>query len=130
MTNLPAGASATQQLLQRHTELKVRVLVVWEPMLPTDWKPPSGSTLARISDKRAQQFWDSNHLVATALNEIAKQKPNQPRPDCCIQRGFNWDEAILYSPHEHWKHAPASVFWNGPVVKDIAGLEQAFREVR
>jgi len=74
-----------------------------------------------------QQFWDSNHLVATALNEFTKHNPNQPHPQCCIQKGFNWDEAILYAPHQHWTDAPVSVFWNGPVVKVIAGLEQAMK---
>jgi hypothetical protein len=104
------------------------VLVVWEPMLATDWRPPSRSTLARIPDLRARQFWDPGHVVAQALNEVAKQKPPQPEPDCCTQKGFYWDEAILYAPRERWEDAPASAFWNGPVFRIIPGLEKALTD--
>ncbi|MFZ3329073.1 MAG: hypothetical protein WA197_00465 [Candidatus Acidiferrales bacterium] len=119
-----------QQLLAGHPEWKVRALVVWEPILATDWKSPSGSTMARISDKCVRQFWDPEHDVSGALNEIAKQTSSEPRPDCCVQKGIHWDEAILYAPHAHWKDQPAAVFWNGPVVKAIPGLEKALGELR
>ena len=36
--------------------------------------------------------------------------------------GRYWDEAILYPAGTLWKDAPASVFWNGPVVKVIPAL--------
>jgi len=97
-------------------------------MLPTDWRPPSGCTLARIPDRRVRQFWDPDHLIASALSEFAKQKPEQPHPQCCVQKGFNWDEVILYAPHSQWKDAPAAVFWNGPVVRAVPSLEKAFKE--
>jgi hypothetical protein len=29
----------------------------------------------------------------------------------------------------HWKDAPASVFWNGPVVRIIPSLENSLNEV-
>ena len=103
----------------------MRVLVVWEPILTTDWRPPSGSTLARIPDRQVRQFWDSKHVVAKALNKIVKQKSPQPEPSCCVQNGFYWDDAILYAPHAHWKDEPTAVFWNGPVVRIIPGLEKA-----
>ena len=105
------------------------MLVVWEPILTTDWRPPSGSTLARIPDLRARQFWDPKHIVTDALNEIAKQNPPQPVPGCCMQKGFYWDEAILYAPRGHWKGAPTSAFWNGPVAKIIPTLERSFIEL-
>jgi hypothetical protein len=43
----------------------MKILVVWEPMLPTDWGAPTTPVLARISDARATQFWDKDHLVAS-----------------------------------------------------------------
>ena len=104
----------------------MRLLVVWEPILPTDWRPPSRSTLERIADLRAQQFWDPHHMVAEALNEIAKKKPPQPQPECCLGRGFYWDEAILYPPSVRWQDAGTSAFWNGPVVRIVPGLEMAW----
>lgn len=91
------------------------MLVVWEPILMTDWGSPSGSTLARISDIRAQQFWDPQHEVSKALS---RTKPD-PREK------FHWDEAILYAPHSKWKDAPTSLFWRGPVYQVIPGLKAA-----
>lgn len=104
------------------------MLVVWEPILATDWRSASHTTLARIPDKRAKQFWDPKHLVAQQLGRIAKDKSGQPKPDCCVNKGFFWDDAILYAPHAQWKAAPASVFWNGPVVRVIPGLEKALSD--
>jgi hypothetical protein len=124
------GSSAVQELLIRHPERKIRVLVVWEPILATDWRPPSESTLARMPDSRVRQFWDPTHAVAGKLSEIVKQKPPQPEPGCCVQNGFSWDDAILYAPREHWKDEPTSVFWNGPVVRIIPALENALNEHR
>ena len=106
------------------------MLVVWEPILATDWKSPSANTLARIRDQRARQFWDSKHVVASALSEIAKQSPPQPAPTCCVQQGFYWDDAIVYAAHAHWKDEPISVFWNGPVVRIVPTLENALNEHR
>jgi hypothetical protein len=94
-------------------------------MLTTDWGVPSGSTLARISDPRVRQFWDPKHLVSLQLSRIKMTKPGQREPDCCEDKGFFWDEAILYAPRTKWKDMPVSVFWNGPVWKIIPGLEKA-----
>ena len=112
----------------RHRDRKMRVLVVWEPILTTDWRPPGGAALGRISDGRTRQFWDPGHLVAAALNGMAKEKPPQPEQACCIQKGFYWDEAILYAPHGRWRDAPASIFWSGPVFRIIPGLEKVLSE--
>lgn len=96
------------------------MLVVWEPILLTDWQPPSGSTLARISDIRAQQFWDPQHEVSKALSRIEEPDPREK---------FHWDTAILYAPHSEWKDAPMPLFWRGPVYRVIPGLETAISEI-
>jgi hypothetical protein len=96
-------------------------------MLPTDLRSPVHATLGRISDQRARQFWDPQHLVAKELGRIAAETAGQPKPDGCIDRGFFWDEAILYAPHAKWRQTPAAVFWNGPVVRVTAALEKTLR---
>jgi hypothetical protein len=96
-------------------------------MLPTDLRSPVHSTLGRIPDQRARQFWDPQHLVARELARIAAGNPGQPKPDCCIDHGFFWDEAILYAPHSKWPQTPAAVFWNGPVVRVTPALEKALQ---
>ena len=105
------------------------MLVVWEPILATDWSSPSQNTLGRISDRRARQFWDPQHLVAQELSLMSKEKHGQPEQECCVEKGFFWDDAILYSPHVKWVDTPVSVFWNGPVVRVVSGLEKALRDL-
>jgi hypothetical protein len=124
------GASAAEQILKHNSDPQLRVLVVWEPILPTDWLAPSWSTLRRIPDTRAKQFWDPNHMVAKELDRIAKEKPGQLQPACCIQRGFFWDEAIVYEPQAKWKDEPKPAFMSGPVLKIAAGLENALDAFR
>lgn len=103
----------------------MRVLVVWEPILTTDWRSPTRSTLARLPDPRVRQFWDKNHVVSAALTVMAAGHPPQPRPDCCIDKGFYWDEAILFPPGARWNGSANSAFWNGPVVKAAPGVEKS-----
>jgi hypothetical protein len=45
-----------------------------------------------------------------------------------MQKGFYWDEAILYPPHVHWRDGQASIFWSGPVFRIIPGLEKVVTE--
>ena len=71
------------------------------------------------------QFWDPNHVLSQELSRIANAKPGQREPDCCSEKGFFWDDAILYPPHSRWEELPVSDFWNGPVYKIIPGLEKA-----
>src|SRR2546422_10973221 len=81
-------------------------------------------SLGRIPDQRARQFWDPQHLAAKELSKFADENQGQPKPDCCFNRGFFWDDAILYAPHSKWRQTPAAVFWNGPVVRVTSALEK------
>lgn len=99
------------------------MLVVWEPILVTDWRAPSGSTLGRLSDSRVRQFWDPKHFVSKALSRVSSSRLSEPQPNS--GSGFYWDEAILYAPGSKWKDAPAPLFWRGPVYQVIPGLTAA-----
>ncbi len=94
------------------------MLVVWEPMLPTDLAPPVSSALARLSDRRAMQYWDRKHLVAQSL----RQAPGgQPEFQCCDDDGILWDIAGVFGRQARWADAgPRAEFLDGPVwlVKD------------
>jgi len=74
------------------------ILVVWEPILPTDWGAPTSPVLARISDARAVQFWDKDHLVAKALRQQLS-----PSQICCQRNGIIWDVAALYPKGTQWE---------------------------
>lgn len=102
--------------------------MVWEPILATDLRSPTGATLGRISDRRARQFWDPNHLVAKEIARFSQQKSWQPAPECCVKQGFQWDEALLYGPHSQWDDRAKPVYWNGPVFRIAPALEKALNE--
>lgn len=84
-------------------------------MLATDWAAPASSVLRRLSDRRVQQSWDPNHLLAAQMKTDARAP--QPEQDCCIRSGILWDLAAVYRPGSIWSERipPATVF-NGPVV--------------
>lgn len=91
----------------------MRVFVVWEPVLTTDWSPPSTATMGRISDPRVSQFWDKHRLVSHLLGEGN-------------HRGVVWDFIAVYPPGPLWKvRPPPALFAGGPVVR----VEQRARTV-
>ena len=68
-------------------------------MLPTDWSAPASSVLTRLSDRRVQQHWDPNHVLATRMKNDARAP--QPVQDCCVRSGILWDLAAVYPPVQH-----------------------------
>jgi len=60
----------------------LRVFVVWEPVLITDWHAPGAGAVARIPDARVTQFWDPRRSLSQA-----------------IRRGrVVWDYVAIYPP--------------------------------
>jgi hypothetical protein len=110
--------------LRRHPELPVRVFVVWQPILPTDWAPPTAFAMNRISDRRAQQYWDPDHVVAKRL--AADRRAPQPAEDCCERSGVLWDLVALYPKGAAWEERiPTATVFNGPVVDVTPEVESA-----
>ncbi|MGH9434091.1 MAG: hypothetical protein ACRD3T_21390 [Terriglobia bacterium] len=94
----------------------VRVLVVWEPVLPTDWGPPSTATLDRIPDARAIQFWDRKRLTSHLLVERHRN-------------GILWDYIAVYLPGGLWtQQPPKPLYSGGPVVWAIGPAKSAITE--
>jgi hypothetical protein len=98
--------------------MKVTVFAVWEPILPTDWMPPTTSALARLSDRRIKQFWDRKHSLAKLM---AESRVGQPQPDCCSRSGTLWDLIAVYPGGARWGETlPRATLFNGPVVRVVA----------
>lgn len=94
----------------------VRVFVVWEPVLPTDWGPPSTASLARISDARASQFWDKGRLISHRMGEHDR-------------RSVVWDFVAVYPMGAVWSQSlPAPLYSGDPVVHVTAAARSALRE--
>jgi hypothetical protein len=111
-----------ERILKQTQSESVRVFVVWEPMLPTDWYRPTRPTLKRISDSRAAQFWDKNHLIAAQVKQQLQQF-HANDPSCCENRGHLWDMAAVYPPGVKWGETKPA-FDDGPVYRIAPALKQ------
>jgi hypothetical protein len=104
-------------VLKQNPNPHIRVFAVWEPILPTDYSSPGSGVLARLSDPRVAQYWDKNHLFAEQLARRLKSDSNHPRPRCCANNGFDWDEVAVYPQDAEWSdQLPRAVFLDGPIV--------------
>ena len=91
----------------------VRAFVVREPVLPTDWGPPSTTALKRISDSRAIQFWDKARLVSHRMGERDKHS-------------IVWDHIAVYAQGAAWDESPPeAAYADGPVVKVLEPTRSA-----
>ncbi len=103
------GASALEKVLSEQRDPRIRVFVVWEPVLPTDLGAPSTMSLRRVSDWRVSQYWDKEHLVSRLLGERDR-------------RSVVWDYVAVYQAGKLWDHSPPGPASSGvPVVRAIGG---------
>ena len=78
--------------------------------------------LKRLHDRRVRQFWDPNHLIASAIKKA--EVSGALHPDCCERKGFLWDLTAAYAPGPRWGDAlPEPVLLNGPVVDTVIDLD-------
>lgn len=113
------GSSVVNSILSRHPGKKIHVLAIWEPILLTDWNRPTSAVLDRLSDGRAVQWWDEQHLIAGLLKASAGENPI-----CCKRNGTLWDVIAVYPPGAQWNEVlPAPEFISGPVVRGAPNWE-------
>jgi hypothetical protein len=98
-------------MLRENRSNHLRVFVVWEPILPTDWSRPSRFVQRRILDSRAVQFWDKRHLVAKQL----RAHLSDSQAASCSHSKILWDVVAVFSKDAKWDSPP--VFIGGPVVR-------------
>jgi hypothetical protein len=118
------GASALQKTLDEHPGVPIRVLVVWERVLWTDWAAPSSSVLRHISDARALQFWDPSRALSTHIL-LADDRPAHHGSSQVV-----WDAVYVFPKGERWgDRFPAQSFANGPVVRVMPQFREALADV-
>jgi hypothetical protein len=111
------GASATEQLLREINSKDVRVFVVWEPVLPTDFGAPSTAALARIPDLRAAQYWDRKRALSHLLGEH--------NPSTVV-----WDHIAVYASGTLWQDTlPKPVYSDNPVRDVISGARHSIQRL-
>jgi hypothetical protein len=104
----------------------VRVLVVWEPVLATDWGKPSPALTMLLADRRAVHFYDRDRRLSAMLG--GKDAVGQVARVSAI--GFRmkdviWDMALVYPPGAKW--GAAADLAVAPVVKFRDRLDAALR---
>ena len=100
------GASATQQILREINSKDVRIFVVWEPVLPTDFAAPSTAALGRIADVRASQYWDRKRALSHLLGEHNRST-------------VVWDHIAVYAPGALWQDTPPDPIYSDHPVRDV-----------
>jgi len=91
----------------------MRIFVIWEPVLPTDFGAPSTATLRRASDPRVSQYWDKDHIVSRSLGERDRSS-------------VVWDYVAVYQSGKLWdKVPPDPAYSNVPVVRAMGGTRDA-----
>jgi hypothetical protein len=104
-------------LLREIDSQEVRVFVIWEPVLPTDFVAPSTAALARIADARATQYWDSKRTLSHLLGEHNHST-------------VVWDYVAVYAPGTLWQDAPPKPIYSDSPVRDvISGAKESIQRL-
>lgn len=115
------GASALQGLLTELPDRPVRVLAVWEPVLPTDKGPPTARVLSRLEDPRVEQYWDPGRVLSGRILAAAPRVPAFAL--FSGQLDAAWDLAAVYPPGVRWQGGvPTPVYCGNPVVGSLDSL--------
>jgi hypothetical protein len=96
------GVSATSDILRHSPNAKLKVFVIWEPIVFSDLVLPPDSVLRGISDPRVAQFYDSKHRVSKALQAqmLAHGVTGQ---DYYVKDEYVWDAVAIYPPGVRWE---------------------------
>ena len=84
----------------------MRVFVIWEPVIPSDLFSPSTSTLHRISDLRASQYWDNSRVLSRLMGETDHDS-------------IVWDTVAVYEPGKLWDQKPPEPAYSGGAVVEV-----------
>jgi hypothetical protein len=123
------GASALGDLLREFPDAPLTVIVVWEPVIPTDVAPPLSSVLAGIDDARATQFWDPDRALSADIVRAIDADPARYGFDDPLGPEFVvWDVVAVFGPDARWEDdLPVPAHHAGPVIDAIDGSRAAIR---
>lgn len=124
------GASALDQLLAEFPGARLRVQVVWEPVLKTDIAPPLTGVLGRLRDRRVTQYWDPGRVVSTDLVRSVNENPARYGREESLPPGFiAWDVVAVFARSARWERdLPVPVHYDDPVVHAIDETRKAITE--
>jgi hypothetical protein len=85
----------------RRTDL--RVFIVWEPVLATDWGTPSPSLTGQVADPRVTHFWDHDRRLSSLYGGAARLAELADVEHAGFRmQDILWDAALVYPPGSQW----------------------------
>ena len=112
-------------MLRANPGSRLRVFVIWEPVLATDWGTPAQALTANVPDRRAVQFFDRERRLSAMLGGVAHLDAlASERKIGFRMKDVIWDTVLVYPPGAQWG-APARLMV-APVVKFAALLTSNF----
>ncbi len=79
---------------------RLRVYIVWMPILETDARKAALERSTEFSDSRVSYYWDANRITGPLWQEVMKIP------------AFAWDIYLLYGKEAHWSVKPTvPIFW-------------------
>lgn len=84
-------------VLDRIDDPKLRVYVVWGPMLGGETEADAREVTSLLPDPRAAHYWTGAHTLAETLRAPAGLKDE-----------LAWDTFLLFAPGTKWGDAPPS----------------------
>jgi hypothetical protein len=126
------GASALGKVLAAHPKAKLRVIVIWLPVILTDWGPPTEAVRRPLADDRVIEFWDRGRWASPRMIEraamIARSQGKEPPLG---EDDIAWDVIALFPAGVVWEEPfPTASWYDGPVEHVLGPVEEQLAETR
>src|SRR5260370_20967584 len=96
-----------QKVMENVPDERIRLYIVWLPVLMTDDRVSAERRFGEFSDKRLTCFWDGNRLTGDLWRRLLSLGT------------LAWDVYLLYGPNAEWrKQPPKPMFWMHQLGKD------------
>jgi hypothetical protein len=113
-------------VLRANSRQDLRVFVIWEPVLATDWGTPSPSLTGYVPDARVMHFWDRSRRLSALLGGPTKLAALAGTEQVgFLMKDVVWDTALFYPPGVWWGNRANLLV--APVVKHREELAAALR---
>ena len=124
------GASALDQLLTEFKDAPIKVMVVWEPVLKTDFAAPLNRVLGLLHDPRVAQHWDPERILSADLVRSVNENPSRYGREEPLPADFiAWDVVAVFGKDARWdRDLPPPAYYGGPVVEAIEEARKAIEE--
>jgi hypothetical protein len=86
-----------QEILEAVTDERLKVYVVWTPVLREDDRQAAVKAIGEVSDERASHFWDADKSLGFALGKTV----TLPR-----ERELAWDVYFVFNAQAEWGDTP------------------------